>query len=354
MANCTQINIPELDIEAEACNGKYYSTLCVIHEPPLISLGFPAGNASLAQILPAISNRLSDQTPGGGGGGLIWRGAWVSGSNYEQNDIVEYLGSSYICVVDVNNSVSNPLADTSNWDVLAQKGANGSLGLQGLVWRGAWSDDNEYDTGDAVEFNGSSYICVVAITTTPNPNPINDPTKWDLLAQSAEQEPQSAYTVKVNNTNATAVPVEITYRSSGLQILADDPIFSDSQTPTGTVNKSYNWHQIGSLVTVNISVEYATWLVQTGEWVRFNLPSDMPAPTVPTGLGGSNRVIYTGVGSAYETDISITQTAGAQTMSLMRANGSSEPVGFHFLIPYTIDALNPFKVFRMTLQYFTA
>jgi hypothetical protein len=61
MANCTQTNIPELDIEAEACNGKYYNTLCVIHKPPLVPLGFPAGNASLAQILPAISNKLFTQ-----------------------------------------------------------------------------------------------------------------------------------------------------------------------------------------------------------------------------------------------------------------------------------------------------
>jgi hypothetical protein len=79
----------------------------------------------------------------------------------------------------------------------------------------------------------------------------------------------------------------------------------------------------------------------------------MPDPVIPTGFGGPDRVLYTGVGSAYQTDISITQTVGAQTMSLMRRNNSSEADGFHFLIPYTIDALSPFKVFRMTLQYFT-
>jgi hypothetical protein len=293
--------------------------------------------------------------------GLVWRGPWVFGSGYVVNDVVEYLGSSYICTIAISNSVFPPPADQSRWDLLAEKGDTGPQGPVGpagpigLVWRGDWSGDNEYLPTDAVSYQGSSYYCLNEILTSILPPP-SDPTNWDLLAEKGDegpQLPQSAFTVKVNNTNATAVPLETTYTSFGLQTLIDDPSFSDNQTPTGTVNKSYNWHQIGNLVTVNISVEYATWLVETGEWIRFNLPSDMPDPVVPTGFGSSNRVLYTGVGSAYETDISITQTTGAQTMSLMRANGTLEPLGFHFLIPYTIDALNPFKVFRMTLQYFT-
>jgi hypothetical protein len=239
------------------------------------------------------------------------------------------------------------------------EGPQGPVGPPGLVWREAWSEDNEYSPGDAVEYEGSSYICLEDIFVSVLPPP-DDPTNWDLLAAKGDtgpegpQLPQVAYSVKVNNTASTAVPIETSYRSPGVQTLADDPIFSDSQTPTGTVNKFYDWQRMGNLVTVTIWVEYATWLVETGEWIRFNLPSDMPTPMAPTGFTGSNRVIYTGVGSAYTTDTSIEQTAGAQTMSLMRANGSLEPVGFHFLIPYTIDEANPFKVFRMTLQYFTA
>lgn len=240
------------------------------------------------------------------------------------------------------------------------QGPPGPQGQQGLLWGGVWADDIEYDVSNAVEYDGSSYICTAQIFDIPAENPAIDTANWDLLAAKGDVGPagpqltQTAYSVKVNNTAVTAVPVVTNYRAAGLQTLVDDPTFSDSQEPTGTVNKSYNWHQIGSLVTVNISVEYATWLVETGEWIRFNLPSDMPSPVIPTGFTGTNRVIYTGVGSAYETDSTITQTVDAQTMSLMRANGVSEPAGYHFLIPYTIDALSPFKVFRMTLQYFTA
>jgi hypothetical protein len=255
--------------------------------------------------------------------------------NFEISDFISFL------------AVNGPVGPT---------GPTGPTGPIGLVWRGDWSGDNEYLPTDAVSYQGSSYYCLNEILTSILPPP-SDPTNWDLLAEKGDegpQLPQTAYSIKANNTAVTAVPVVTTYRSPGLEELIEDPIFSDNQTPSGTVNKSYNWQQMGRLVTVTISVEYATWLVETGEWIRFNLPSDMPEPVVPTGFGGSGRVLYTGVGSAYETDSSITQTTGAQTMSLMRANGSSESLGFHFLIPYTIDALNPFKVFRMTLQYFTS
>ena len=239
------------------------------------------------------------------------------------------------------------------------QGPAGPTGPIGLVWRGVWAEDNEYLPTDAVEYDGSSYYCLNTIFVATGPPP-DDPTNWDLLAQKGDtgpegpQLPQTAYSMKVNNTAVTAVPVVTNYRAPGIQTLVDDPTFSDDQEPTGTVNKFYDWQRMGNLVTVTIWVEYATWEVSTGTWIRFNLPSDMPDCAVPTGFTGSNRVIYTGVATASTTDSSITQTTGAQTLSLMRRNGSSEVDGFHFLIPYTIDALNPFKVFRMTLQYFTA
>jgi hypothetical protein len=239
------------------------------------------------------------------------------------------------------------------------QGPTGPTGPTGLVWRGAWGDLDAYVLTDAVSYNGSSYYCYVEYISSDTPPDI-DIASWELLAQKGDigpegpQLPQVAYSMKVNNTGATAIPVTTNYRAPGIQTLIDDPIFSDDQTPTGAVNKFYDWQRMGNLVTVTIWVEYATWLVETGEWIRFNLPSDMPDCAVPTGFTASSRVIYTGVANASTTDSSITQTTGAQTLSLMRANGSSESAGFHFLIPYTIDALNPFKVFRMTLQYFTA
>jgi hypothetical protein len=61
MSSCTQINIPELNLDEERCNGKYYSSFCVVQETPLVPLGFPQPNANVSQILTAISNKIFAQ-----------------------------------------------------------------------------------------------------------------------------------------------------------------------------------------------------------------------------------------------------------------------------------------------------
>jgi concanavalin A-like lectin/glucanase superfamily protein/collagen triple helix repeat protein len=51
----------------------------------------------------------------------------------------------------------------------------------GFTWKGAWSDDVAYETGDAVAFNGSSYV---SLTNTNTGNvPDTSPASWGLIAQ---------------------------------------------------------------------------------------------------------------------------------------------------------------------------
>jgi len=47
------------------------------------------------------------------------RGAWVSGSDYEKDDAVTYLGNVYICISDVSGSTTPPSSDTSNWFIFS-------------------------------------------------------------------------------------------------------------------------------------------------------------------------------------------------------------------------------------------
>lgn len=63
--------------------------------------------------------------PAGADGDVTWEGTWVS-QNYVINQAVEYLGSSYVCI---SNTVSNELpTNTSFWDLLASKGDIGPTG----------------------------------------------------------------------------------------------------------------------------------------------------------------------------------------------------------------------------------
>jgi len=59
---------------------------------------------------------------------LTWRGPWTSGQNYYLNDAVKHNGSSYICIQTVINSTVNPATDTTNFDLLAEAGTDGTDG----------------------------------------------------------------------------------------------------------------------------------------------------------------------------------------------------------------------------------
>jgi hypothetical protein len=43
-----------------------------------------------------------------------------------------------------------------------------------------------YVVNDAVEYNGSSYICILDISFVPATNPASAPTEWDLLASKGD------------------------------------------------------------------------------------------------------------------------------------------------------------------------
>jgi len=112
----------------------------------------------------------------------VWQGTWVS-QNYVVNDIVEYLGSSYICIL---NTVSSEVpTNTTYWDLTTQKGDTGAQGVQGdkgLNWQGTWTSQN-YVTDDAVEYLGSAYVCHTDTVSNEIPTDTN---YWDLLAQKGD------------------------------------------------------------------------------------------------------------------------------------------------------------------------
>jgi hypothetical protein len=74
--------------------------------------------------------------PAGPSGDINWLGAYSSSVTYNINDAVESNGSSYVCVT---NGTLNDQPPSSNWNLIAQKGNNGS-----------GSNINIYDEGTSV------------------------------------------------------------------------------------------------------------------------------------------------------------------------------------------------------------
>ena len=57
-------------------------------------------------------------------GDIIWTGEYDSSKTYNENEAVQYLGSSYVSVV--NNNTETPSETSNNWDLVAKKGDPGS------------------------------------------------------------------------------------------------------------------------------------------------------------------------------------------------------------------------------------
>lgn len=165
-----------------------------------------------ADALPWGSNGLLDvdKLDGYDAGELLslfgnWTGDWSSATDYILADCVAHDGSSYVCIV-AHTNYEPP--NVVYWDLLAaegekgdtgdkgdqgdtgdtgstgpqgEKGDQGEMGLIG-TWEGSWSVETAYIVGNTVEYEGSSYVCIVA-NTGQLPT---DESYWNMTASKGD------------------------------------------------------------------------------------------------------------------------------------------------------------------------
>lgn len=101
-----------------------------------------------------------------------WRGDWSSTETYQVGEAVAFNGSTYISITE--NLNSEPPSD--DWEAVAIKGDSG-----GLTWTGAWSDATSYAAGAGVSHESSSYIAIFSNTNSEPPS-----ANWHLLAERGQ------------------------------------------------------------------------------------------------------------------------------------------------------------------------
>jgi len=186
--------------------------------PGPIGLTGPAGaqgvNGAVGQ-----SGSAGPQGPAGAAGtngiGVNWRGAWSSSVTYSVNDAVSFGGQSYIATTSGQNF--EPDVNTGTWGLLATMGASSPI----INWRGAWNSANQYCTGDAVQYNGSTYLNITTIgppqgyrAGTPgcaaNYPPDGNSGLWSLLASAGSAGPMGA-----TGQTGSAGPIGLTGPAGG-------------------------------------------------------------------------------------------------------------------------------------------
>jgi hypothetical protein len=70
---------------------------------------------------------------GSTGQGFTYRNAWVSGTSYLAYDVVTYNGSTYVCILAVSGTTV-PSADATHWTLTASKGDQGNVGTAGYCY----------------------------------------------------------------------------------------------------------------------------------------------------------------------------------------------------------------------------
>lgn len=168
------------------------------------------------------------------------------------------------------------------------------------------------------------------------------------LGYTPEDKSTSAYSMRVNNTNATANATETTYRSPGIQTYTGSITWTATTAPSGTTNHSYNWTQIGNLVTLNITLIYSV----AGSVVTIaviDLPSDCPNPVKPSGLTSANEKLYTGSGRL---SASTTLVGSASMLSEANIRNNSTATGFQVYIQNGTSLSARLAI--ATIQYFTS
>ena len=83
---------------------------------------------------------------------FVWKGAWANGTTYYVDDVVNFGGKAFICVVG-HTADSDFYTDLNNvptrWNTLSD----------GLRWRSEWSTATDYVVNDLVRYGGNLYIC---------------------------------------------------------------------------------------------------------------------------------------------------------------------------------------------------
>ena len=73
------------------------------------------------------------QTGAVGAAGLNFRGEWNTANSYAVDDVVFYLGDSFVCISPIGPGGSAPTSSDPDWNFLAVQGLDGDTGPQGIA-----------------------------------------------------------------------------------------------------------------------------------------------------------------------------------------------------------------------------
>jgi hypothetical protein len=147
--------------------------------------------------------------------GFSWQDVWsASSEDYKIGDVVRYGARSYVCIVSHISSGAILPTNATYWNLVNK----------GLDWKGAWSSSSVvYKLDDVVEYSGSSYVCVTAHTSSASPTPNVDSTNWFTLAQGDISSPMTT-TGDMIYRNSAGATVRLPIGGAGAYLVVNNGV----------------------------------------------------------------------------------------------------------------------------------
>jgi hypothetical protein len=96
-----------------------------------------------------------------------WIGEWTAETDFAKDDIVEYDGKVYTCLVKhtAREYFYDDLLNEDNTTIPPTPTPFWKLTIDGRTWRGKWAETTQYNLGNIVKYNGIVYICILQHTS---------------------------------------------------------------------------------------------------------------------------------------------------------------------------------------------
>lgn len=206
-------------------------------------------------------------------------------------------------------------------------------------------------TGNLLLQNGGTFTDVASSRLTVNSTTQGMlPPRMTTAQKIAISSPATGLVVydtdlkAISNYNGTSW-VSLTPTAPTQQVYTGTITWTGTTAPSGATNHTYNWSLTNNLVTLKITLIYATAGVgQTA--VLMTLPTDCPAPLKPTGLTTASNNLYTGIGYLSQT---ITSTSATATRTILRSNAANN--GFEII---SNGSTGIYAYSDIIVQYFTS
>jgi len=161
--------------------------------------------------------------------GITFIGTYADATAYKPGEVVRYGGRAYICILGHTSSNASNIEppNATYWELLTS----------GMKWMGPWSGSTEYELDDVVSYLQSSYISIVSDNL--NLDPVTNTSAWQLVAQTGDLGPVLTSTGDTYFRNSVGAVARLPIGTNGQMLIVSPAGIPSYENNNQTANVYY-------------------------------------------------------------------------------------------------------------------